>query len=98
MIISIIIGIVTVVLKLFLSIIAPIFSAFPSSYSVSIGNGTAYMFGNIKLMDTFLPITEFFYLAGLALTLKTAIFGYKVVLYMMSLTNFVRKTFISVRM
>ena len=81
-----------------MGIFNPIFQYVPTSIPISFGNGIGFVFGNITLLNSFLPITELFALAGIAITVKTAMLGYKVIMWMFSITNTVRQTFLTFRL
>jgi len=82
-------------LLLILNIVGTIFVAFQLP-TVSIASYTGYVFGNIMLLNAFLPVTEFLVLGGFALTLKAAIVVFKGFIMLMSFSNFVRKTFLQI--
>jgi len=94
MIVSAILYIVGSVLAIFLGvlsvIVAPLQIIMPD-LPTNLGN----IFGNVYLFDTFLPVTELFYFAILAITFKTAILGYKVFLLTTHFFGYVKRTFLT---
>jgi len=87
--------IVVNILVLILGIVGNIFVAFNLPVQ-NIGAYTGYVFGNIMLLNAFLPITEFLILGGTALSLKTALTVFKGFIAIMHLTNFVARTFLRI--
>jgi hypothetical protein len=95
MLITALITVATYVLTLFIAIVSPIFAGAPDVTGY-LSSGIGYVFGNLRLFNEFLPITEAFVLVGIALSFKLTIFAYKVILFFMHTANFVRKTFIGI--
>lgn len=96
MIVDVIINTLVYVLGFVLGFLQITFALFPASYSVSIGNGFGYVFGNILQLNSILPVTELLYMVGLALILKGSVFAYKVFIFLTFLMNYVRYTFLRV--
>lgn len=94
-----IIVLVLLLIKMFFAIMSPIFAVIPAStaYGISVGNGFGFVFGNIKLLNTFLPVTEMFVMAGISLTIKGAMLAWKISLFVYDVATYVRKTFITLR-
>lgn len=57
-------------------ILTPVLSLINVPYSGAVG--ASYIFGNLGLFNTVLPISEILVFVGIALTLKGIVFGYKV--------------------
>jgi len=80
-------------IQVFLFIFSTIFSLLDTLIPYDVSSTFGIVFGNIFLLDSFLPVTEAFYMASLALSFKLAIFGYKAVWAVVYFTRYVR-TFI----
>lgn len=63
----------------------------------TLGSYVGYVFGNLYLFNSFLPITETLAFAGIALTFKAALFAYEVFMFFTYLFGHVRRTFVSFR-
>lgn len=96
MIIDFVLFIITSLLSVFLALIATIFALVPTTFVVSLGNGFGYVFGNLMLFNSFLPITELLYLSGIALTFKSSFLLFKSVFWLLHVTNVLRRTFMQV--
>jgi len=97
MLIDILLTITGYVFNLVIFILSPFLSFVANTSGVDISGGVGYVFGNIYLLNDFLPVTELFALSYIAISIKTAIFGYKVFMWLTSLMNTIRKSFISIR-
>jgi len=95
MIISILLGIGLFIFYIFLAIVSAMFGGM-SSFPV-VPSGIGYIFGNIYLLNDFLPVTEFFALFVFAVSIKLVFFTWKVVLFMLDIFNTVRRTFLTFR-
>lgn len=98
MLIDIILTITGYVFKLVIFILSPFLSFVANTSGIDITSGVGYVFGNIYLLNAFLPVTELFALSYIAISVKTALFGFKVFMWLTSLMNTLRKSFISIRL
>lgn len=85
------------IVRVIFDILGAIFAAFdlavlPGDWGQSIGA----VFGNIWLLNSFLPVDHLFTALGLALSWKIALFLYDGFLYVFTLVNLVKRTFFSV--
>jgi len=95
MIVVTILTIALFILTVFIGFLNSIFGAFPS---LPLGpDGVGYVFGNIYLLNSFLPVSDLFILASFALTWKTILFTFEVTMFTLSLMNTVRRTFTQIR-
>jgi H+/Cl- antiporter ClcA len=86
MLVVLILNIMVFILGVFVSIISGIFGVFAIPV-VAIGAGLGYVFGNIFLFDSFLPVTEAFYLLTAALTFKLAMFSVEVFFFFIGMAK-----------
>lgn len=63
----------------------------------SVPTNIGYVFGNIMLLNDFLPITDLFAIALFAISFKAALFGYEVVLATSYFIGHVRRTYLTLR-
>jgi len=96
MIIIAILTIAVYLLNIFLGVLENTVGLIPSLPSIPAGAG--YIFGNIYLLNDFLPITDLYAILIFAITFKAAILAFKVFLLVIELLNTVRKTFLSLRL
>jgi len=61
-----------------------------------LGSGIGYVFGNLWLLNDFLPVDTLFTLLSLSLIWKVSLFAYDGTLYVFGLVNLVKRTFFSV--
>jgi len=66
--------------------------------SINIPAGFGYLFGNVFLLNDFLPVTEMFVFFGIAVSFKIAIFGYKAFQFFMYWISYVKRTFLTFRL
>jgi len=84
------------ILGIIFDAISLIFIAFdmtvlPGDWGQSIGA----VFGNIWLLNSFLPVDHLFTALGIALTWKVALFTYDGFLYIFTIVNLIKRTFFS---
>lgn len=79
-----------------MSVISDIMSLAPITMFDTLGlsEDLGYLFGNIWLLNSFLPIAEFINLAGLALSFKLSMFIWKVAQFTMSSLLTIKSTFL----
>jgi len=65
--------------------------------AITVPTGFGYLFGNVFLLNDFLPVTEMFVLFALAVSFKTALVGYKAFLFFTFWIRYVKQTFITFR-
>lgn len=98
MIIDALITIWYYMITIFLGILSPLFSAIDVIIPYDISTTIGIVFGNTLLFDSFLPVTEAYVLAGVALTLKLAVFSYKVIWVIIDFTKYVSSYIKGIRM
>lgn len=101
MLFDLIINLVAYVLDIVLSIISVIFSIpslFDDAVMFEVAQYIGYVFGNIALFNSFLPVTETFVLASIALTFKAAIVGFQVFMFLTNFALTIRRTYVSIRL
>jgi len=86
-----------IVLDFVLSVLGSTIFVFIPNLAYDISTKVGYVFGNMWLLNDMLPIADLFIIAAIAITLKTVLFSFKVVLFIMSFFNVVKRTFISFR-
>jgi len=59
--------------------------------------GAQYIFGNLGFFNSIFPVTETIVLTSLALTIKTAIFGFKVVIALFNMSKYAFRNIVSWR-
>jgi len=95
MIVSSLLYIQSFALTLVLTTLNAIIAPFPN-LSLLIPDNLGLVFGNIFLLDSFLPVTEMFYLFTFAIAYQLSLFGFKIFMLTMELSQQVAKTFIRV--
>jgi len=94
MLVASIIYILGYLLALFFAVVNPLLGTTSFVTATQVGNGASYIFGNLQILNEWLPVTEMLYLASVALVFKAGIFSYKVFLWFMSISRVIRRTFV----
>ena len=87
----------TTVVNFFFVVFQNIFDITLNVTGINIASGLSYIFGNLMLFNTVLPITELLYLAGIAITFKGFILGVDIFFFIWGLTGRIKSFFISWR-
>lgn len=96
MLFDIMITVLSSALSIVFVLLGPVFALFPD-VAFGLASSIGYIFGNIMLLNGFLPVTDLFVIGGLAIAYKSAFIGYDIFLFVMEFTNAVKRTFISYR-
>lgn len=95
MIVSSLLYIQAFALNLVLFTLNTIIAPFPN-LALLVPDNLGLVFGNIFLLDSFLPVTEMFFIFAFAITYQLSLFGFKIFMLTMELSQQVAKTFIRV--
>lgn len=85
-------------INVFLGILSPFFQAIDFVIPYDISGTLGLVLGNVMQFNDFLPVTEVYAMAVIALTFKLAVFSYKVIWVVFDFTKYVSSYIRGIRM
>jgi len=97
MLIATLLVIVSWSINIFWAVVSPFISAITLGLPTFAVTSIGYVLANVYLLNSFLPVSEFFGLAQIFLTIRLAMLAYKGFLYFTHMANHLRETFLRVK-